>query len=67
MWISTLIIVLHYTRTWNKFVLSIQLHTMLQKCCEMSKNNFFIALGSEVVGFNFLKLSQNIDFWEKAG
>lgn len=68
MWISIIIIVLNYTRTLNKFVLYIKLclHTMVQKCCEMSKNNFFIALESEVVEYHFLKLSQNIDFWEKS-
>ena len=39
---------------------------MVQKCCEMGKNIFFIALESEVVECHFLKLSQNIDFWEKS-
>lgn len=35
---------------------------MVQKR-EMSKNNFFRALESEVVECHFFKLSQNTDFW----
>lgn len=66
MWISIIIIVINYTRTLNKFILYIQLclPTTVQKR-EMSKNNFFMALESEVVECHFFKLSQNTDFWEK--
>lgn len=38
---------------------------MVQEGFEKSKNYSFIALESEVVECHFLKLSQNIDFWEK--